>query len=309
MSNIVINDFAKTSKSPSGKAQVVQDLETFDDIYEHAPSVNNTYNEFVKKFAKLTGADFILTNIKNRETSENKAKRDYDNRAAFVTDVVRGKLVANNSETIAKIQRVLDPNDPFGNGLLVEFDVFCAQVTDYFKDPKHRTKYRCLNSKLSFPISGMKEKFLCELQVVDARIESVYDLTHWAMREAQNISGKYKYVEVPDKPAKIRTMLYNICQYYNGNAARQSKLDYMLTNPNDALSIEDANILYERIFRFLEKIKAGEYGEELLAGLNKLDIINKAGFDLSAAHLGVCMEELDNERIEKGKAANFLCET
>lgn len=240
---IKLSDKATTFFCPSGKHIAMQSLSSLDELYEHAPETEKKFKAFAKELSELTGCKFKLGSTKDRDVAEDKIKRDYDGNPLLISDIIRGKEVVDSPEAIELNREVLNPENKERHPLLKKYNVYCAQMSDYYADPKYETDYRCINAKLSFPIDGTDEEYLVELQIVHEAIESTYHLTHDHMRKAQEISGKYKDVEMPNKEAYNRYQHYNVCKFYNGTASRKAGLDRLLINPNRSLSIKEGETL------------------------------------------------------------------
>ncbi len=224
-------------------------LGTLDELYKHAPKVDKKFEKFIKELSGIIGGKFKLGPIKERDVAEKKIQRDYEGKATLISDIIRGKVIADSPETISILREILNPESET-HKLLKKHGVYCAQMTDYFADPKYETGYRCLNAKLAFPINGTDEEFLVELQVVHKDIEATYDKTHHHMREAQRITNKYQFEIMPLGKAQIRTGHYAVCKFYNGTASRQAGIDHLLDSQDNALSEREAASL-DNMIRYL----------------------------------------------------------
>lgn len=225
----------------------MQSLGTLDELYKHALEIEKNFQEFAKELSKIIGGNFKLGPLKDREIAEKKIDRDYEGKTTLISDVIRGKVIIDSPETIVKLKEILNPDSNNKHPLLKKYGAYCAQLSDYFANPKYETGYRCINAKLSFPIEGTDEEFLVELQGVDKNIEETYDKTHRHMRLAQEITSRYKDERMPNDAAFKRAGHYAVCKYHNGIASIESGLDIHLDNPKRALSEREAESLDKMI--------------------------------------------------------------
>ena len=276
----IISDKALVFRTKSGKPFVLQSCSTLDELYEYKNPIEKKFFEFVRLLAERTGAKFVPGDTKERETAENKIKRACLGKATLISDIVRAKIVVDCPEAIAELSAILNPGNTEEDPLLKQFGAYCAQINNHFERPKRNTGYRCLNAKISFPFKLKKDdiaefikyndgddeeiptwrfaqdlpkgadeadyddaEYIVELQVVHKDIEALYHRTHFHMRQAQNVYGKYKGVVVPNNQATKAAAHYAVCEILHNMAAQNAGLDELLKNKFDVLSPKRERLL------------------------------------------------------------------
>jgi len=243
-----ISPLATAFQCPNKGLLAMQSCGTLDELFKHAPEVKPKFERFLKDLTKEIEdtaenseefPSYKLGPLKKRERAEDKIHTDYGGKATLISDIIRGKVVVDSVEAIIKLREMLNPKDGAVHPLLKKHGIYCAQVTDLFADPKYETGYRCLNSKLAFPLDNGGE-YLVELQIVHDKIEATYDKTHKHMRMAQDISREYADKIMPLAAAIRRSRHYDVCLFHNGKASKEGNLDYLLDNRKRALSAREA---------------------------------------------------------------------
>ncbi len=217
----------------------VQDLSSLDELYEHVDQVEEKFIKLGERLSQLTGGEFILGPTKLRDVAEEKIKTDLNNKETLISDIIRAKLVVDTPEAISDLREILCPTSDYPHEELGREGAFCAQMADYFADPKFETGYRALNTKIALPLDDDRF-YLVELQVVHEAIEATYDKTHRHMREAQKIANKYRNERMPNSEAIRQAAHYAVCKYTNGCAAQRGGLDPLLSDPKAAITKEQA---------------------------------------------------------------------
>ena len=278
------SDKALFFTNKAGKRFPLQSCSDLDELIKYSNPIEKKFSEFGDKLAKLIGAKFELGPTKERDVAEKKIKRSCLNKATLISDIVRAKLVADSSEGIAKLAELLDPENAEVHHLLKEFGAYSVKTNNHFARPKKNTGYRCLNAKISFPFKLKKgeieelimsrtsdtekeiptweyakdlpvdvddseyddAEYIVELQIVHKDIEHLYHRTHYHMRQAQEIYGKYKNVQVPNEQARRAAAHYAVCIILHSMAAQKAGLDDILENENDKLTP-----IKERMYRAL----------------------------------------------------------
>lgn len=168
----------------NGQAKPRQVLSAHE-IQTFAPEANDKLRAFIidcrKTIPELVDGD--SGPLKSPEVANKKAQRDYGGDVGFVCDWVRGKIVVDSPEQVMRLKQILESPD---NSLMQKHGIQMVIGTDYFKDPKEPTGYRCLNYRLAVPVANEKP-MIVELQVVAEQIENVYDQTHPYKRAIEDI--------------------------------------------------------------------------------------------------------------------------
>ncbi len=230
-----------------------QTLGTLDLLYDSVEETEEKFKRIGKFLEEATQGKFVLGPVKERSRAEDKIATDYAGKATLITDIVRAKIIVYSPEAIDVLRNMLDTTEDADEYLSnCCNDAYCAQMRDYFSEPKLETGYRAINAKIAIPLDEEGEFHLVELQVVHHDIEAIYDKTHKHMVEAQKIAKEYRNEQIPNDEAFRMAAHYAVCRYENGCAAKHSGLDALLKDQRYALTKEEAGSLKYMIqdFRF-----------------------------------------------------------
>ncbi len=166
---------------------------SYERIQETCDTAKQKLHDFLVDCNKFfDGIDFKVAENKNPTTAANKAMRDYGGDKRRVTDYVRGKTVVQSPDTI----RALTSRD--FEHLMYRHGIEVAGMSDYFREPKDDTGYRCINYKLAVPVGidkdGNIEQHIAELQVVAEQMEEVYKQTHGYKRRAEEAGNQIEFL-------------------------------------------------------------------------------------------------------------------
>lgn len=173
--------------------------------------------------------DAFVGPLKDLETAEKKAEREYQGRKELVTDYVRGKVVVRTPDEVLALKETMSRSN---SELMSRHGIKFVHMTDFFEDPKDFTGYRALNLKLAVPV-GDDDYQVVELQVVADQIEAIYDVTHPHKAAAESIHDRAHLEKRDLTKEERREAAYNFaaCRLYNGRASRDAGYDILL-KPN-----------------------------------------------------------------------------
>lgn len=176
----------------------------------------------LKKTIGLAGVD--IGDSKQEQRIRQKADEDYGGKEAYIGDYERCKGIGETPVQVVKTKSELStPN----SDLMLRHGAILVSMNDQFDNPKKDTGYRCINSKVGFPV-GNGEIHFVEVQIVAAQIEEVYDKTHHYLDIVREVSHGAQDRELTTDEKRIQAYAFAGCRYENGIASRDNGYDELL---------------------------------------------------------------------------------
>lgn len=229
-------DKISISFNERGDLRQVMELE---ELYNTCDETRLKLGRFLLDVLYASGAsDAYVGPNKDKDSAIRKIDQRYDGDSRCLTDVVRGKVIIDDSEQLGA---VIDMFKNADSGPLKEGGIKVALEKNNFEEPKPYTGYRGLSYKLSIPTGNDDKPHVVELQIVSTAMESVYDMTHEHKRAAEDIyrdaardykAGLREESALTDEELELATYHYAVCEYYNSKIAHEEGYDRFLKDPD-----------------------------------------------------------------------------
>ncbi len=198
---------------------------TYERVLETRPEAKEKLHAFLIDLRKSVGLDdFVIGDTKLMESVNRKARDDYEGDHLAVLDHERGKGIVSDPLSVLKTK--LQLSNPNSN-LMLKHGAEIVTLNDLFENPKIKTGYRCINTKIALPV-GNAEPHTVEIQIVASQIEDLYERTHEEINFARSIAENARNREMTQDEKKLMAFAMAKCRYHNQKASRDHGYDDLL---------------------------------------------------------------------------------
>lgn len=212
----------------ASQSRIIQQI-PYDRVLATRPEAREALFNFVIDLKKQTGfCDYGIGDTKSEERINQKifedGERGYKGDRLYVTDHERMKIVTQTPQEVTSLLNEL--NATYSDSMS-RHKAELAGLNNLFANPKEKTGYRCVNSKIAFYV-GDNEPHIVELQITAASIDALYNKTHKILEINRSIAANAQHRRLTKEEQMIRAYCDAACRYFHGKAAREGNYDILL---------------------------------------------------------------------------------